>query len=221
MSISTPTALGSASVAASAISFPLVTTVATPVNALIIVRVAVTGNLATPVCMDTAGNIYTLINDVKSGTANRPRSVTFKSIITTELPAGGTITVSGITNGTSTGGIGAEYWTGVSDISDGTMGSASSRTGTIATSNPNNLFVGAMAYSATSTYTEAATFTSLSSRTVGTMLFGAAKILSATATQGWQPTMGTNRNYAWQIFALKESSDTPAPDPFVGFGVPL
>lgn len=218
MPISAPTNLGTVAYAASAASQILTTTAAAPAGATVIVRCATTGNTGTPSCTDSAGNTYTLIRDQFSGTASRPRSVTFASKLTNPLPSGGTITAS-VNHGTGTGGMAAQYFTGVDTVTDGITGSVSSRTGTITTTNADDLLIGAMSYTSTSTYTEAANFTTLASNTgTTTLLFGAYRILSAIGTYGWQPTMGSSRNFAWQIFTLKA---TPAASAFTGFGVPL
>lgn len=216
MTIGGPFDMGTAAVASSETVPSLTTTATAPVGSLVLLRLGTVGNTGTPTCADTAGNTYVPVMDSKSGTASRPRMTTFVSKLTSQLPSGGVITVSDAVNGTQAGGISAQYFTGVEPTVDVSVGSTVARTSTITPTVP-VLLIGAMGYSSTSTYTEAANWASLPSQTaVGTMVFGAYQAGSASVAYGWQPTMGTSRNFAWQIFGLVATSAS-----FAAFGVPL
>lgn len=226
--IAGPIALGTTTTAAASSSTTLTTTATAVVGAFVLVRLAFGGNVSpnTWTCTDSAGNTYLPVHDITSGITSRPRETMFMSKLTTELPAGGTITTT--VPSQQTGVMAADWWSGVAAIVDDeasmTGSAGATRNYTITTTNSDDLVIASMVFGGASSVTsQPAGWTALpsGSTAVTNTLFSAYQIVTSTGTFSWNPTMSTERVVAHGIAAFTADVGTGAREFIPDFGFPL
>lgn len=192
MAIGTPVNLGTTS--GSAGTTLILTTIATAAVGDLIVVATNTVSTATSACVDSAGNTYT----AETNTLNNTK--VWRTIVTTQLPSGGTITV---TKGNAIGcTMAAVDVTGIAavplDVVHSSSGSSSTPSDSQTTLNDNDIIFGVVGTAGTVTKSiEGTGFTGLTDVLLtNANLFWGYRIESATGTFNYNPTLSGATSWA-------------------------
>lgn len=193
------------------------TTADSPAGNAIAVFAGTGANLTITSVTDSAGNTYTggtSVQNVSNDSTVRP----FWVFNAAHLPAGGTITVtysgSSSDQQVSAISVGGVLTSSALDTQGagvkGTGTAPSSSTGTLASSSEIVLGFTHVHVGASDTFTEVAGFTSntLAGSGAGSGLHSAYKIVSATTSVTYNPTLGTSRDYTSNVLSFKGASPT-------------
>jgi hypothetical protein len=199
--------------AASGTTTALSTTQSVPQGRSVVLSFAMDDDGAGPVsASDSAGNTYNV--DADSTASGEARSVILSAHGVDALPAGSTITVNHPS--TDTRGLSANYFVGLSestaldDASAATGTNSSPNTGSVSTTDPNELLVGAFGIASGTSFSAGSGFTSMPGVAgAGGRLATQYQIVSAAGSYSSTGTLGSSATWAGGLASYRMDTTLP------------